>query len=302
MADDDASRRSEELEALQAFYGDEVTATSSASGPWKIRITSSIDLEISFPVDYPSKSPPQPTICAPSYVIDPSALREMEAELIDMYQEDTEVIILWAEHLRGTLDDGDDEHHDLDNDTEREEEQDTSAAPEDSASNEDRARVFHPPTSKFGQPVRNFEESVIANEANRREIHHGQPYHPPRSGPAETMIAHVASVESMDHVNWVLAELLFNDRKVARATHNMIAYRFWDAERECLVSDNDDDGEKGSGAKLAALLDMADVTNVIVVVSRWYGGVHLGPARFKYFSNTARDALKEAGFIPVNKK
>lgn len=50
----------------------------------------------------------------------------------------------------------------------------------------------------------------------------------------------------------------------------MIAYRFFDKDRGCLVSDNDDDGEKGAGAKLAALLEMADVRDVIVIVSRWY--------------------------------
>ena len=46
-----------------------------------------------------------------------------------------------------------------------------------------------------------------------------------------------------------LAELL-SDKKVAKATHNMIAYKFHDADNgNRLVSDNDDDGEKGSGAK-----------------------------------------------------
>ena len=32
--------------------------------------------------------------------------------------------------------------------------------------------------------------------------------------------------------------------------------------------------------------------NVLVVVSRWFGGVHLGPARFKYIANTARELLE----------
>ena len=64
-----------------------------------------------------------------------------------------------------------------------------------------------------------------------------------------------------------------------------------------MVSDNDDDGEKGSGAKLAALLEMSDTMDCIVVVSRWYGGIHLGPARFKHIASTARDALVESGLI-----
>jgi len=30
-------------------------------------------------------------------------------------------------------------------------------------------------------------------------------------------------------------------------------------------------------------------------VSRWFGGVHLGPARFKYIANTARELLDACG-------
>lgn len=61
--------------------------------------------------------------------------------------------------------------------------------------------------------------------------------------------------------------------------------------------DNDDDGEKGSGAKLASLLQLSNVDNAMVIVSRWYGGTHLGPARFKHIASVARDGLVQAGFL-----
>eukprot|EP00934_Nitzschia_sp_Nitz4_P002997 Nitzschia sp. Nitz4//scaffold53_size117307//72413//73395//NITZ4_003773-RA/size117307-augustus-gene-0.93-mRNA-1//1//CDS//3329554214//2987//frame0 len=290
--DDDASRRQEELEALQAFYGDdvEVTGPSAEAGPWKIKIASSIDLEVLLPLHYPSTESPTPRVHAPVFVLDEVRRASLEEELVAMYQEETEVVIMWAEHLRDTLGS---EVHLLDDGASKQErvpEETPLETPNDSS-----VRVFQPPTSKFGQPTRAFPASVVLNQANQRTIFRGQPFHPPKSGPSETMIAHVASVESMDQVHWVLAELLFNDKKVAKATHNMIAYRFFD--EGCLVSDNDDDGEKGAGAKLAALLDMADCRNVIVVVSRWFGGVLLGSARFKYIASTARDALEEAGFL-----
>ena len=64
-----------------------------------------------------------------------------------------------------------------------------------------------------------------------------------------------------------------------------------------VVSDNDDDGESGSGAKLAALLELTGASNVLVVVSRWFGGIHLGPARFKYIASVGRQALEEAGLV-----
>ena len=78
----------------------------------------------------------------------------------------------------------------------------------------------------------------------------------------------------------------------------MVAYRFVDVSRGSVqVADNDDDGESSSGAKLAALLELTHCNNVIVVVSRWFGGILLGPARFKYIASTARALLEETGRI-----
>jgi putative IMPACT (imprinted ancient) family translation regulator len=43
---------------------------------------------------------------------------------------------------------------------------------------------------------------------------------------------------------------------------------------------------------------MADVQDVCVLVSRWFGGVHLGPSRFAIINNTARQLLVQEGFMP----
>lgn len=42
---------------------------------------------------------------------------------------------------------------------------------------------------------------------------------------------------------------------------------------------------------------LADVRNAVVVVSRWFGGILLGPARFGLINNTARQLLEQTGFI-----
>lgn len=39
-----------------------------------------------------------------------------------------------------------------------------------------------------------------------------------------------------------------------------------------------------------------DIRNVVVVVSRWYGGILLGPDRFKHINNCARNILVEEGY------
>jgi hypothetical protein len=322
----DAFRRSDELEALQAFYGDDIQAvdeessshttsastansiSSNSNGPWRIKVGPKVVLELILPANYPSQAAPSPRIHAPPWVLNESVAADLIQELVDLWTEDTEVAIVWAEHCRAELgldqqqeegNDDNDHHHTL----EEKDEDPVNESPitTQTKTTKEGVMTFHPHTSKFGQPLRHFDAGVILNESNRRVIHRGSPYHPPKSGPSEILIAHVASVQRMDHVHWVLAELLFQDRKVAKAAHNMIAYRFWDSDRECLVSDNDDDGEKGSGSKLAALLEMADARNAMVVVSRWFGGVLLGPSRFKYIACTARDALDEAGFLPAKK-
>jgi len=37
---------------------------------------------------------------------------------------------------------------------------------------------------------------------------------------------------------------------------------------------------------------------VMVIVSRWYGGIMLHGDRFKHISNAGRDALEAGGFLP----
>lgn len=61
--------------------------------------------------------------------------------------------------------------------------------------------------------------------------------------------------------------------------------------------DCDDDGEDAAGRRLLHLLQVVDARNVIVVVSRWFGGVLLGPARFTHINNAARALLQECGYV-----
>lgn len=44
-----------------------------------------------------------------------------------------------------------------------------------------------------------------------------------------------------------------------------------------------------------------DVFNVVVVVTRWYGGVHLGGDRFRHINNAARQVLELSGLLAKKK-
>lgn len=73
---------------------------------------------------------------------------------------------------------------------------------------------------------------------------------------------------------------LMSDRRIARAAHPII--NAWRCEvGDVLHQDNDDDGESAAGGRLAHLLQIMEVKDVLVIVTRYFGGIHLGPDRFK---------------------
>ncbi|KAL3778909.1 hypothetical protein ACHAW5_007241 [Stephanodiscus triporus] len=119
------------------------------------------------------------------------------------------------------------------------------------------------------------------------------------SGPSKLMLVTVCVVTHIEHVQWVLANLIYGDKRMSGESHNMFAYRFFanDIVNGRIMLDNDDNGERGAGNKLSSLLEACRTKNVLVVVSRWFGGVHLGPVRFKWIASMARDGLEWGGFI-----
>lgn len=76
-----------------------------------------------------------------------------------------------------------------------------------------------------------------------------------------------------------------------------MAFTYTDTHTGSLRADFDDDGEDAAGGRLLHMLKLLNATNRIVIVTRWFGGVHLGPSRFKHINNAARIVLEEFKFI-----
>lgn len=127
------------------------------------------------------------------------------------------------------------------------------------------------------------------------EILHGEPFTDRKS----TFQAHLAHVVTSDQVKQVTEELKKN-RKINNATHNVMAYRIFCEDRNSFLQDCDDDGEAAAGSRLLHLLQILNIKNIIVVVTRWYGGIHLGPDRFKHYNNCARGLMKVAGLVEIS--
>jgi putative IMPACT (imprinted ancient) family translation regulator len=79
---------------------------------------------------------------------------------------------------------------------------------------------------------------------------------------------------------------LCSRRKFARATHHS-----WAAILPGGEALRGDDGEAGAGAVILRMLEREGLTGNIVVVSRWYGGVHLGGDRFAHVVTCTRAAI-----------
>jgi hypothetical protein len=113
-------------------------------------------------------------------------------------------------------------------------------------------------------------------------------------------VARACPVENMADVTNAVSHLLASNKKVASATHNIKAWRFRDASG-ATTQDYDDDGESAAGGRMLHLMQLMDVWNVLVIVTRWYGGVKLGPDRFRVINNVAREALTAGGFVKEEK-
>ena len=129
------------------------------------------------------------------------------------------------------------------------------------------------------------------------------PYHiPTSSGESElvekrsTFLGHVRRAETEDEAREFITAM---KKQYHDARHNCWCYRIRDgAERYS------DDGEpQGSaGIPMLEVFKREDVTNVVCVVTRYFGGVLLGTGGLlRAYTKSAKDALEDAGISAVRR-
>ncbi|RVE52167.1 hypothetical protein evm_003240 [Chilo suppressalis] len=146
------------------------------------------------------------------------------------------------------------------------------------------------PEKKIISEVPSLEELEI----NCPEVTHGEVITDRKS----IFQGHAAEVHNINDVKSVLAKLKQN-KKYLQATHNMYAYRIEQKTPKGtnILQDCDEDGEQHAGGRMLHLLNILDQKNTLVVVSRWYGGIQLGPDRFRHINNAARQVIEQAGLL-----
>ncbi|WP_417812666.1 YigZ family protein [Thalassospira alkalitolerans] len=80
---------------------------------------------------------------------------------------------------------------------------------------------------------------------------------------------------------------LCKTKKFAKATHNTWGFIGADGPIK------NDDGESGAGMVIVRMLEREGLTDHIVVVTRWYGGKHLGGDRFRHVQTAVRHYLDQ---------
>lgn len=306
---DDARSRSDECEALVAIYGEERCVTYDANDGTggkvvELAIGDGWKLEVRMPRGYPSRQAPRADVVARDRTTSEAravesragrrirevwAAKEGEACVFDWAEETRELVEETERALRGDDDDDDGADDDDDGDGDIDGALDLADV---------EAELEAIAAAAARSAVSDDASDRDAKDARRADVRARLSSHELVVEKKSIFQAHVCrGVKSVEEVD-VVMDILYESRKVRDATHNILAYRIERADKsESIHQDHDDDGETAAGGRLLRLLQLADARNVVVVVSRWYGGVKLGPSRFHVINETAKKALEALGEI-----
>ncbi|XP_035758910.1 protein IMPACT [Egretta garzetta] len=311
----------DEIEALSSIYGEDWCVVDEAEKIYCIKINDCLDrpkwtlcLQVILPPGYPTAEPPIYQLNAPW--LRGQDYTELANSLEEIYVQNLgeSILYLWVEKIREVLIEkaqSSDPEPDIKKTSEEVDEDDGDDFLLDyQPIQEDPIKMLNYVTSKSQE----VDEELPS-------IHHGNPITDRRS----TFQAHLAPVVTPRQVKRVL-EKLYENKKIASATHNIYAYRIYCEDKQTFLQDCEDDGETAAGGRLLHLmqelgegnllqlltchyllpsdnnmcdtdLTILNVHNVLVVVSRWYGGILLGPDRFKHINNCARNVLVEYNYV-----
>ncbi|KAM9632505.1 protein IMPACT isoform 1-T1 [Trichechus inunguis] len=285
-------RQNEEIEAMAAIYGDEWCVVDDCAKIFCIRVNDTaknpkwtLCLQVLLPNEYPSTAPPIYQLNAPW--LRGQERMDLSNSLEEIYIQNIgeSILYLWVEKVREFLIQKSQMAEPEPETTKKTEEEDVECE-------EDLALACDSES-----PVKALETDISENKTETEElppIDHGIPITDRRS----TFQAHLAPVVCLQQVKMVLSKL-YENKKIANATHNIYAYRIYCEDKQTFLQDCEDDGETAAGGRLLHLMEILNVRNVLVIVSRWYGGILIGPDRFKHINNCARNILLEKNYITL---
>lgn len=87
------------------------------------------------------------------------------------------------------------------------------------------------------------------------------------------------------------------------ATHNVPLYRVVEEGQEYFKYNDDGEPTNTAGKPMAEILNILDVYNVVIVATRYFGGIKLGAGGLiRNYAKTAKIAVNEAGIVEYKEK
>ncbi|CCH62888.1 hypothetical protein TBLA_0I02300 [Henningerozyma blattae CBS 6284] len=255
----------QELETLEAIYPDLLSSREKGTGLIAMKVPQHeyVTVRISFPSNYPSKEPPHvlEVIMDSNHhaneTFDRKYLIQLFQEVMDsVFHKENVCLFDFFSELDGVLYIEQDEEN------------------EANSLQEDHSKLIS--TDPF--------EGWFASD--------------PITDRKSTFLGLATHVKSEEEA-FMKLDLLKTDPKIRKSHHVMCAWRIKELSndgKEITFQDSDDDGETAAGSRMLHLISLMDTWGVLVVVVRWFGGIHLGPDRFKHINLTARQAVINAGF------
>lgn len=273
----------EELIAIESIYGPKIIAQDGQDYHLHVPNTAGVVLHLQFPSDYPASCPDVDKVVSAgsstAHGWGQHVLETVRAMLNSLWVSGEPVLHPLIEELQGAI------------------------------FSESVANANEHDGSKENEPITKADKQTYAEPAPFVSSLQRKPEWFISDIVAEkksTFISHATRIDHPAEAPALIEALVSSDKKFEKATHNMSAYRGRfvpdGADRELVFQDCDDDGEDAAGGRLLHLLELTGASNVLVVVSRWYGGVKLGPDRFRIINQVARDALVVGGFVKEGHK
>lgn len=114
-----------------------------------------------------------------------------------------------------------------------------------------------------------------------------------------TFVAHAAPITSPTARAGLIKTLMADKPHLEGATHNAWAVRTSFGNSPLKQEASFDDGETGCGNLMLQVMREVDVTNTVIVLTRWFGGTMLGPDRWRLMRECVNDAISSQRRTPT---